>query len=91
MRTFACVVVVACLGFSGIATAMGGGGGAAGGGGGGAGGGGGGAGGGGGGAGTGISGADTNWRENQDRRTSLKTHYHRRVSPELSIKQMPTQ
>ena len=84
MRTFACVVVVACLGFSGIATAMGGGGG-------GAGGGGGGAGGGGGGAGTGMSSADTNWRENQDRSTSLKTHYHRRVSPELSIKQMPTQ
>ena len=82
MRTFACVVVVACLGFSGIATAMGGGGG---------GGGDGGAGGGGGGAGTGISSVDTNWRENQDRSTSLKTHYHRRVSPELSIKQMPTQ
>ena len=77
MRTFACVVVVACLGFSGIATAMGGGGG--------------GAGGGGGGAGTGISSVDTNWRENQDRSTSLKTHYHRRVSPELLIKQMPTQ
>jgi len=82
MRTFACVVVVACLGFSGTATAMGGGGG---------GGGDGGAGGGGGGAGTGISSVDTNWRENQDRSTSLKTHYHRRVSPELSIKQMPTQ
>jgi hypothetical protein len=90
MRTLACVVFAACLGFSGIATAMSGGGGGGGAGGGGSGGGGAGAG-GGGGAGTGISSTDTNWRENQDRSTNLKTHYHRRVSPELSVKQVPTQ
>jgi hypothetical protein len=67
MRMFACVVFVVCLGFSGIATAMsGGGGGAAGGGGGAAGGGGGAAGGGGGAAGGGVAGigsAGVPWHE----------------------------